>query len=76
MIRSKELDAQIEFLNQVLTAMDENKLSDEKMKYVDAYLVHLEKELEKKQMQQKWEEQQKQEQGPSDVVQQVQKGTS
>lgn len=48
MVRAKPLDEQVQFLSRVLTAMDDNKLGDEKMKYVDAYLVHLEKELQKK----------------------------
>lgn len=59
MIRDKKLDSQIEFLNQLLTAMDENSIPEEKMKYVDAYLVHLEKEQEARKIKLKWEEEQK-----------------
>lgn len=71
MIRSKPLQEQIDFLNQVLTAMDENKLDDEQMKYVDAYLVHLEKEQDKKKLQEQKAREQEEAQDPGDVLEEV-----
>ena len=54
MIRDKDLSIQIEFLNQLLLAMDDNKIDEKKTKYIDSYLIHLEKEQEKKQLEEKW----------------------
>ena len=71
MVRDKNLSVQIDFLNQLLTAMDENNLSDQQMKYIDAYLVHLEKEQEQRKVQAKWEEEQKKAIMKNEIIEQV-----
>jgi hypothetical protein len=71
MVRDKKLSTQIDFLNQLLTAMDENKLPESQMKYIDAYLIHLEKEQEQKKVKEKWEEEQKKAQMKNEIIEQV-----
>ena len=71
MIREKDLDFQIDFLNQLLSAMDENKIQETKMKYVDSYLIHLEKENEKKKLEQKWEQEKKEANAHAELIENV-----